>query len=455
MRVTLIVACSLALAGPAAASAGIVVGTPPPGGAHGLLVPGHGVNVTRAAALESLRGQEGPPGTTVYVTLPPPGPSHNTRRYPIAVVGGGFHGLLVSSATRVPGLVSIQDLNGLRSRADAHPERTLRSLDRRLAVAHDARNWATVTLMLSTLALAGAALLTRSRYLARAALLAVPAGLATVLVLSAVDSTSLSLFAVLILGGALAAAFLPLRPVLLVFLAGYLVALAAWPEVNALAIVGPHPDGGGRFYGVTNEVETLLLAPALAAGPAGLVLGLLITGWSKAGADGGGLVVFAVALLVTLRRTITPLVLAGAVALAVALVGLDAALGGSSHVTRTVFHPVRLAHTLGHRWSTSWDGITATGHSALIAGLTLAGVLLFVFLRPRLTPLLVAIAVSLLVNDTATDVIGFGALSCAALWPLVRVCPRCAAWLSQEPSSPSSPRVAAARASSSRFPTLS
>jgi hypothetical protein len=444
LRVALIVACALALAGPS--TAGIVVThSVPTSGAQGLLVPGHGVTITRADVLEALRGQSGPAGTTVYVTLPPPGRSHNVRRYPIAVTGAGFQGLLSSGATRIPGLVSIEDLDGLGWKADPHANRTLRSLDRRLAAAHDARNWATVALMLITLALAGTALVARSRPLARAAVLAIPSGLGAALVLSVLHSTSLPAFALLILGGALVGSSLPLRPLLLGFLLGYLVALAAWPDVNALAIVGPHPDGGGRFYGITNEVETLLLAPAFAAGPLGLALGLLLVGWSKAGADGGGLVVFAVALLVTLRGRVTPRLLAGALALAVALVGLDAAFGGSSHVTRTVFHPVRLAHTLGHRWRVSWDGITATGHSALIAALTLAGVLLFVFLRPRLTPLLVAIAVSLLVNDTAADVIGFGALSCAAVWPFYRLAPRCADSPSPEPSSRSSQRVAVAR----------
>jgi hypothetical protein len=452
--VLLIVACGLALAGPAAAGI-VVVAKPPPGGAHGLLVPGHGVTVTRARALHSLRGQTGPPEATLYVTLPPAGVSHNTRRYPIAVAGGDFHGLLTSSATRIPGLVSIDDLDKLGWTADPHADRTLRSLDRRLAAAHDARNWATVTLMLSTLALAGAALVARSRYLARAAVLAIPAGLAAALVMSALHTTALPLFAALIVGGGLTVALLPFRQVLLAFLAAYLVALAAWPDVNALAIVGPHPDGGGRFYGVTNEVETLLLAPALAAGPLGVAVGLVLVGWSKAGADGGGLVVFAVALLTLLHRRVTPKLLVAAVALAVALVGLDAALGGSSHVTRTVFHPVRLAHALGHRWRVSWDGITATGHSALIAGLTLAGVLLFVFLRPRLTPLLAALAVSLLVNDTATDVIGFGALSCAALWPFYRLAPRCADSRSPEHSSPSWRPAAAARAWWRRRPSPS
>ena len=48
---------------------------------------------------------------TIYVTLPPPGrPSHNTRRYPIAIIGGGYRGVLHSDTTRIPGLVSIADV---------------------------------------------------------------------------------------------------------------------------------------------------------------------------------------------------------------------------------------------------------------------------------------------------------------------------------------------------------
>jgi hypothetical protein len=445
LRVALIVACGLALAGPA--RGGIVVGRAPSPGAAGLLVPWHGVTVTRAQALSALRGQSGPPGATVYVTLPPSRETENTRRYPVTVVGAGFHGTLTSDATRIPGLVSIRDLDGLRSRADSRPAATLRSLDRRLTAATNARNWATVTLMLSALALAGAALLARSRYLARAGVVALPAALSSALVLSALHSASLPALAVLTLGGALAAALLPLRLVLPAFLACYLVVLATWPDVNALAVIGPHPDGGGRFYGVTNEVETLLLPLALLGGPAAALLGLVGVGWSKAGADGGGLVVLAAALLALWLR---PRWIALAAPLALALVGLDAALGGSDHVTRTVFHPLRLAHTLGHRWRISWDGVTATGHSALIAALTLAAVLMFAVLRPRhreLDALLVGIAVSLLVNDTAADVIGFGALSCAVLWTWVRLAPRCAGSPSQQPpSSRSRLPAAAARA---------
>jgi hypothetical protein len=80
---------------------------------------------------------------------------------------------------------------------------------------------------------------------------------------------------------------------------------------------------------------------------------------------------------------------------------------------------VHLLGVLGHRLHGSWDGLGATWYSALIAGLTGAACVMFALLRPRvaaLDALLVALAVSLLVNDTATDVLGFGALSCAVVW---------------------------------------
>ena len=47
---------------------------------------------------------------TIYVALPPPGRHHNVTRYPVAVVGGGYRGILDSPSTRLPGLVSIADI---------------------------------------------------------------------------------------------------------------------------------------------------------------------------------------------------------------------------------------------------------------------------------------------------------------------------------------------------------
>src|SRR5213593_2670115 len=84
-------------------------------------------------------------------------------------------------------------------------------------------------------------------------------------------------------------------------LAVYAVFLGVSPETVSLAAIGPHPEGGGRFYGMTNQVETLLLGPALALGAlVGLPLlaavalaSLVVVGWSRLGADGGGLIVYA------------------------------------------------------------------------------------------------------------------------------------------------------------------
>ncbi|MGZ4395410.1 MAG: hypothetical protein ACXVZ2_08630 [Gaiellaceae bacterium] len=435
---------ALVLAPAAGAQVHVVADPWAHGGAIGLLVPGDGVTVTRAGALAELAKQHPPAGAEVYLALPPPGRTHNIRRYPIAVVGAGFSGLLTSSATRIPGLVSIRDLDRLSSQPDANPRATLKRLDRRLRQAHDARNGGILVVMFSGLVLAGLALLFRSAWLARAGVLSIPASLSAALVISALGGSrpavTITALAVLTVAAALGLARLPLPAVVTGFLAVYLVVLAVWSEVNALAIVGPHPDGGGRFYGITNEVETLLLAPVLVAATAWFwpvaVLALANVAWSKAGADGGGILVFAAGLAtlrlrlagsgLTVRRVAAIAVFA--VALGLALVGIDAALGGSSHVDRAVGGgPVHVLGVLGHRLRVSWDGVARTWYSALIAALTGGACLMFAFLRPRvaaLDALLVALVVSLLVNDSPVDVFGFGALGCAVVWTWGRLAQR-------------------------------
>ncbi len=440
------VATAALVAAPAAVAQVRVVAEPwAHGGALGLLVPGDGVTVTRAGALAELAKQRPPAGVEVYVALPPPGRSHNIRRYPIAVVGPGFTGgLLTSAATRIPGLVSIRDLDRLSSTRDANPRATLERLDRRLHQAHDARNGGILVVMFSGLVLAGLALAFRSAWLARAGVLSIPASLSAALLISALGGSrpaaTITVLAVLTVALALVLARLPLPAVVTVFLALYLVVLAAWPEVNALAIVGPHPDGGGRYYGITNEVETLMLAPVLVAATAWFwpvaALALANMAWSKAGADGGGILVFAAGLAtlrlrlsgraLTVRRAAAVAVFA--VALGLALVGIDAAIGGSSHVDKAVGGgPLHVLGLLGHRVRVSWDGVARTWYSALIAGLTGAACVMFAFLRPRvaaLDALLVALVVSLLVNDTAVDVFGYGALGCAVVWTWGRLAQR-------------------------------
>src|SRR5262249_59317771 len=84
------------------------------------------------------------------------------------------------------------------------------------------------------------------------------------------------------------------------FLVAFIAVLVWSPATNALGVLGARPDGGGRFYGIGNQVETLMIPPVLAAvALAGLpwgavlaALALVTVGWSKAGSDGGGLVVF-------------------------------------------------------------------------------------------------------------------------------------------------------------------
>ncbi|MDX6491403.1 MAG: hypothetical protein QOD43_1648, partial [Gaiellaceae bacterium] len=312
-----------------------------PEAAHGLLVPGQGATVTRRGAFASLvRGKmenslvggvpggkplislaTRPAGITFYVALPPPGRHHNVVRYPIAVVGPGYRGLLVSSSTRLAGLVSLADVapsiraldHGerpkIRARPSSHPLAQLARLDRRLNDAHDARIPAMIVLAALMASLGLLALFTRSSLIGRTAFLVAPASVAIAVLLSAAEVTTpwvaVLLLALTVVVATLGAgALLRPRAALALGLGALFAFLFAvmWarPEWNTLAVIGPHPDGGGRFYGLTNQVETLLLSPALVLGAlAGLralpVVALVVAAGvaaSRIGADGGGLVVY-------------------------------------------------------------------------------------------------------------------------------------------------------------------
>jgi hypothetical protein len=446
-------------------------------GAVGLLVPGAGPTVTGAGARASLiRGKvqssvigglpSGPPlfelgtapaRTTIYVSLPPPGTHLNSRRYSIAIVGPGYRGLLVSSHTHVPGLIAIADVAPtvvalregrspvIEARADANAPARLRNLDHRFRHLGGARLWSRIVTLGSTFLLALIAAATRSPTFGRAALLAAPLGIAGVLVLSALGSTgtlpTIALVFALSVPGALgAAAFastrLRLSAVFAALIAAFLVVLVAWPEVPALAAIGPRPDGGGRFYGITNSLETLLLVPTLVPaailGTAGLVavglLAVITVGWSRAGADGGGVIVILAGLAVLTERVRraeltgrrVAVWAAGVVAVAAALVTLDALTGGSSHVTRALGGgPSALARDFGHRMHLSYDSATESWRTLAVLLGCLTAIAILVLRRPR-TPLLeaigAAILVSMLVNDSPRDVSLFGFAACAALW---------------------------------------
>ena len=168
---------------------------------------------------------------------------------------------------------------------------------------HDARARASaaVGVILGLLALLAA--VTRSRVLARAAVLYAPAAIALGLAWRSSLAIGFGALALALVAGVSRRAFVPL---LVVVFAGALLVLWHWPVTNALATIGPHPDGGHRFYGVTNQVETMLLAPALAGGLVVAPLALVAVGWSRAGADGGGLVTYAAGYAMLALRAVRP-----------------------------------------------------------------------------------------------------------------------------------------------------
>jgi len=429
-----VLAAALALSAPAGAAVRVVdpfpldryAGT----GAVGLAVPGAGPTVTRESALNtlltgkvvsSLLGgapngpslielDDGPPPDTLVV-LPPSGESENTR-YPIAVTPGQ-RGVLTSSSTRIDGLVSLSDVahGSLEVVAVQDPVATLQRLEHRIE--RNDRIRLPLTLLLGGLAYIAAVL---------------APGLAPRVVL-------LGLAANLWLAGwwvvaivALAAAVLPLGLACASVLLAYLVVLGLDPESVALSPFGP--SQAGRFYGVSNLLETMLLVPAI-LGPALLGrigvavagLSLVAVAGSRFGADGGGLLVLLAAYATVLVRTrglrldfrrVAALVVAG-VAAAIVLVGLDAAIGGSSHVTHAVGDgPGAVLGDIADRLELSARRTFGAVGPAFAVLASLAVLCVVATRRPR-RPLtdavLVALLVSLVVNDTPGDVIGFGAVA--------------------------------------------
>ena len=478
------------LAGPAHAATQIPVVVVPPdqpfpqGGAVGLIVPGAGQTVTGEGALAALvRGKTkksllgGVPGgkplisvarqpgpVTIYVQLPPAGKHPNTRRYPIAVVGRDWHGILKSPSTRIRGLVSITDVaptalgkHRITASPDADAPADLRRLDTRLRQQHGAAGWGLAILAFSVMVGSVLALRRRSRAIGRAAILAAPVTVAGAIVLSAAGGARWTLLvpllaAIVVAACALGALLLPDRRTIgvafVALIVAYLVVLVVRPTWPALAAIGPDPSEGGRFYGSSNVTTTVPVTVALfAAAALGLralavvaLLSIVTVGWSRAGADGGGLVVVTAAFAALAARLVwgrltvrtAALAAAAAVAVGVALVGIDAATGGHSHVTRRIGEgPGAVFDELGNRLHISAERLASSWHAALVFAIGIAALLVLAWLRPRFPAgdaLLLAIVVSLIVNDSPSDVAAGGAISYGVLWAYERVDSRaCAA----------------------------
>ncbi|HLY86837.1 MAG TPA: hypothetical protein VKO84_10100 [Gaiellaceae bacterium] len=313
-------------------------------GAVGLVRPGYGPTTNRRRALaELVRGAEVnarlggvPKGRPlinaakagaypncrkcIVLQLPPRGgPTSNDKLYRIAVIGHGFRGLLSSPTTRIPGLVSVVDITP--TALGGHTATTLSwtpssdavsrlsSLGR--AIASNNR------LKFPVLFIIAGVLLLLALLGLRAAVTAIPAALLINLGLGMGEISNEVLLCAAISAGtvllALALARVCRNESALLALFGGVVALYAVvmvrrPEWQAVNPFGPTQNS--RFWGFGNQVETLMLAPLLAGaflarrrfGLVGYVLfgtfGLVVMTDNRLGADGGGAIVLGVALAV-------------------------------------------------------------------------------------------------------------------------------------------------------------
>jgi hypothetical protein len=314
-------------------------------GAVGLMRPGYGPTTNRRRALaELVRGAEAnarlggvPKGKPLIATstasafpncrlcivlqLPPRGaPSSNGRLYRIAVIGRNFHGLLTSPTTKIPGLVSIVDvaptalnLGHISTSLSWTPSKNaIRQLSG-LGSAINSNN----RLKFPALFILAGVLLMLALLGLRAAVTAVPAALLVNLVLGIGQVSNEVLLCAAMSAGtvllALGLARFCRSDGALLGLYGGVVALYAYvmltrPEWQAVNPLGPTQNS--RFWGIGNQVETLLFAPLLAGallarrrfGLVGFALfgifGLLVMTDNRLGADGGGAIALGVALAV-------------------------------------------------------------------------------------------------------------------------------------------------------------
>jgi hypothetical protein len=313
-------------------------------GAVGLLRPGYGPTTNRRRALaELVRGSEvnarlggvprGKPlintnkapvfpncKNCIVVQLPPRGrPIPNDALYRIAVIGGGFHGLLTSPTTHIPGLVSIVDI--APTALGGHPATTLAWKPSANAIGQLSRLGHAIgannRLKFPVLFILAGVLLALALLGLRAAVTAVPAALLVNLALGVGQVSNEVLICAAISAGTALVAFALARLCrsesrLLALYGGvvllYAFVMVARPEWQAVNPFGPTQNS--RFWGIGNQVETLLLAPLLAGaflarrrfGILGFVLfgvfGLVVMTDNRLGADGGGAIALGIALAV-------------------------------------------------------------------------------------------------------------------------------------------------------------
>ena len=360
-------------------------------GAVGLLRPGYGPTTNRRRALaELVRGVEvnarlggvpgGDPlvdaskaivypncGMCIVLVLPPRGaPMANDRLYRIAVIGRGFHGLLTSPTTRIPGLVSIVDVaptalnhhyGGMSSVPAAGAVADLSRLGAQIH-GEDRLKYAGVFIVAGIVILF--ALLGWS-----AARTAIPAALLANLVLGALQVTNeVAICAIFTAATALGALWLArvcrdslaLLSLITAVLLVYMLLFVTRPEWAAITPLGP--DQNLRFWGIGDQIATLLLAPLLTGAviarqrfgwlgfAAFSLLGLLVMTDNRLGANGGGAIGLGLALsLLGIRLSRRGLLAfagasAAAAAIVLAIVRHGLASPGPNHLRSAFGHGV-------------------------------------------------------------------------------------------------------------------
>jgi len=441
-------------------------------GAVGLLRPSYGPTTNRRRALaELVRGAEVnarlggvPKGRPlinagkaaifhdcqmcIVVKLPPRGrPFANQRLYRIAVIGRGFHGLLTSPTTRIAGLVSIVDvaptaLGRASSGMSWTPSRSaVARLDTLDAQVHDEDR-----LKYAGVFIAAAIAMLLALLGWTAARTAIPAALLASLVLGAFHVTNevaiVAVFTALSAVGALWLARvcrddLRLLGLIVFVLLAHLVVFVTRPEWAAVTPLGP--DQNLRFWGIGDQIGTLLFAPLLMGaviarqrlGWLGFtvfsLLGLFVMTDNRLGANGGGAIGLGLALAVLGARLsrrgllafVSALTVTGALVFATVQHGL--ASPGPNHL-RSAFgsgvsgfldvavNRVPLVYAPAvHEWPLTLP---------LAVILAACGVLAFRVTRTRTArDLLLALATGLIASLLINDATGFmlaGGIACAS-----------------------------------------
>jgi hypothetical protein len=421
-------------------------------GAVGILVPNAGPRTSQAAAFAGMvRGvlyntrlprptdavlihvQQSDTipthGPAIVVGLPPAHTIANDRRYPVAVIGRGYHGLLTSSLTRVPGLVSMADVartalqapHALHWRRDGGAAASAYRLESQIEVARTTTMPASV-LLLSVLVLVALLLPAGAPAALGAALLAN--------LLLGWQPTGGGAARVALVGACTVAGALigPRRRVPLgLSLAGVLVAYAVTMVVQpwSLSLAPIGPELTSRFFGVSNLLETLLLVPALVAARlltqrfgwtafalvAGLALATIAE--NRLGSDGGGAIVLGVAYallavrLIGARARFALPALGLSALIVLGLANLDAASSSPDHLRGALQGGIAgLAHVAANRVPLAYERMlhqwwllipTAFAVSVGVAAARSAGSR---GTRAVMVALLAALAASLAVNDS-------------------------------------------------------